>query len=318
MADNQNVVAPLTGAMEQPNAMEQPDAMTSSPLQGKRILVTRTPEQASPFSERLRALGAISVEFPTIRLLPPHDWEALDNALKKLFLIEGFGDSSSRPYYTWVVFTSANGVKICCERLRSLGYDPSTISNVRVAAIGPTTAATLARYGIIAELVPTEYVAEGVAAAIIQDAQRAGETLQGKRVLVARAAEARRVLVTQLLQAGAEVEEVAAYHTVSATSDDEQGQNVLRLLQTHQLDIITFTSSSTVRHFIHWLQECQTQEGHSPVALVTDNPALKIACIGPITSQTARTLGLDVHIEAKSFTTEGLIEAIIEHFEHEE
>src|SRR5579864_6819407 len=131
--------------------------VTVLPLQGKRILVTRTREQASALSERLRASGAIPVEFPTISIAPPQDWTPLDSALRRLCT------SSAEPFYTWLVFTSVNGVNFCIERLRSLGFDVQAIGNVRVAAIGPATSAALARYGINADLVPGEYIAEGVA-----------------------------------------------------------------------------------------------------------------------------------------------------------
>src|SRR5258708_28746477 len=151
-------------------------------LHGGRELVTRTSEQGGAFSERLRALGAIAVEFPTIRIVPPDDWEPLDKALRRLCTEGG---------YDWLVFTSANGVRICCERLSSLGYDVRTIGNVRIAAIGPATAAALARYGVTVDLVPGEYIAEGVAAALIDDARQRRESLVGEKVLLARAAEAR-------------------------------------------------------------------------------------------------------------------------------
>jgi len=279
------------------------------PLKGKRILVTRTREQASALSERLRTLGATPIEFPTIRLVPPQDWEPLDNALRKLYTTD------SVSYYDWLIFTSANGVNIVIERLRNLGYDPSAIGNVRVAAIGPATAAALARYNIIADLVPDEYIAEGIAAALIEDAAKRGESLAGKRMLLARAAEARKVLVTELQQAGAIIDEVAAYRTLPVASDDEQGRKVVRMLQEHQINIVTFTSSSTVRNFMQWVIECEQNITGSLTNIVMRDPHLKIACIGPITSQTARELGLDVHIEAREFTIEGLVEAIVQHEE---
>jgi uroporphyrinogen-III synthase len=284
-----------------------PDRALHKPLQGKRILVTRTREQASALNERLRALGAIPVEFPTIQIVPPQDWELLDRALIQLCAGE-----VKEPYYTWLVFTSVNGVKICCERLETLGYNAQAIESVRVAAIGPATAQALMRYGISADLVPGEYIAEGVAAALIADAHRRGESLAGKRILLARAAEARKILVTELQRAGAIVEELAAYRTLGAASNDEQEREVLRLLQARQLDILTFTSSSTVRHFMQWRTECAA---HAPMDLITHNPQLKIACIGPVTSRTARELGLDVHIEASEFTIDGLVEAIVQHEE---
>src|SRR5215469_4828559 len=182
------------------------------PLQGRRILVTRTREQAGTLSERLRSLGALPVEFPTIRIVPPQDWELLDSALRRL----------SEAGYDWLVFTSANGVNICCERLSSLGYRVQDIRGIRVAAIGPATAAALAQHGITADLVPGEYIAESVAASLIDDAHQKGGSLRGKRVLLARAAEARKVLVTELQRAGAIVDEVAAYHTLPVASDDER------------------------------------------------------------------------------------------------
>lgn len=287
--------------------MSEPTTATL-PLQGKRILVTRTREQASVFSQRLQQLGAVPLEFPTIRIVPPIDWGQLDDALRHLFTT----DDASQPYYTWLVLTSANGVTICCERLQQLGYQPSDLHGVRVATIGPATAAALQRYGVNAELVPDEYVAESVAEALMRDAQQHGTSLQGRRILLARAAEARKILVTTLQEAGALVDEVAAYTTHTVARDDEQGREVLRLLQERQLDILTFTSSSTVRNFISWLKSCEpVLNGVNPLTLCSH---ATIACIGPITSQTARELGLSVQIEAKEFTIDGLVEAII-HYE---
>ncbi|HEX6478034.1 MAG TPA: uroporphyrinogen-III synthase [Ktedonobacteraceae bacterium] len=272
------------------------------PLQGRRILVTRTREQAGTLSERLLSLGAVPVEFPTIRIVPPQDWEPLDNALRHL----------CASGYDWLVFTSTNGVNICFDRLHTLGYQPGNLGNVRVAAIGPATAAALAQQGITAHLVPDEYIAESVAAALIDDAQQKGESLEGKRVLLARAAGARKVLVTELQRAGAIVDEVAAYSTVAVASDDGRGQEVVRLLQSHQLDTITFTSSSTVRNFMQWLMQCKPGFVDEFIRHVTKQGRPKLACIGPITSQTVREFGLQVHIEAQEFTINGLVNAIIQ------
>ncbi len=294
---------------EIPGAWVPATGTTSLPLQGKRILVTRASKQAGALSDRLRKLGAIPVEFPIIQIAPPEDWVLLDNALHQLCAKE------EEPYYTWLVFTSANGVNICFDRLNTLAYNTNDIGNVRVAAIGPATAQALKHHGVQPDLVPDEYIAEGVAAALIEDAHRHGVSLEGKRILILRAAEARRVLVEKLQRAGAIVEEVAAYRTRGAVIDDEQGHEVLRLLQAGQLDILTFTSSSTVRHFVQWLADCAPGAAVSPIAHVTHNPQLKIACIGPITSQTARELGLDVQIEASEFTIDGLVEAIVQHEE---
>lgn len=274
-------------------------------LQGKRILVTRTREQAGALSERLLTLGAIPLEFPTIRIVPPHNWDSLDWALGRLFPTATEHDGHRDCPYAWLIFTSVNGVRICCERLLERGYDLQSMCPVRVAAIGPATAAALTHYGIQPDLVPDIYVAEGVAAALIRDSQQRGEPLQGKRILLPRATEARNVLVSELQRVGAVVDEVAAYTTVSVASEDQQGREILKLLQCGEIDIITFTSSSTVRNFMQWFRSCAMDD------TFLHHPALQIACIGPITSQTARELGLDVDIEANEFTIEGLVEAIV-------
>ncbi len=274
------------------------------PLQNKRVLVTRTREQASVLSAGLKMLGAIPVEFPTIRLVPPADWTELDNALKRLYdPAQGAGDQA----YDWVVFTSANGVNICMQRVQQLGYEPSSLQRVRIATIGPATAEALTAYGLTATLVPDAYVAEGVAEVIIEDARQRGMALNGQHILLARAAEARKVLADMLREAGALVDDVPAYYTRSAAVDDERGQNVWTLLQQRQLDIITFASSSTVKNFMTWvkLREERTGVALPPASLPT------IACIGPITSATARELGLTVAVEAEEFTIDGLLRAIV-------
>jgi uroporphyrinogen-III synthase len=289
--------------------MSEQATTTGLPLQGRRILVTRTPEQASALSERLQALGASPIEFPTIHIAPPRDWQPLDAALRRLFT----ADAQNRPYYTWLVFTSVNGVNICCERMRTLGLDAQALPayDVRIACIGPATAAALARFGLNADLVPDTYIAEGVAVALIEDAQQRGQPLTGQHFLLARAAGARKTLAITLQQAGAQVEEVAAYDTLAADADDERGRAVLHLLKTGQLDILTFTSSSTVRNFMHWLARCAEGDAAIDLPHLLRNEQPRIACIGPVTSQTARQLGLTVHIEASEYTIDGLIEAIV-------
>ena len=333
--------------------MPEQSTSIALPLAGKRILVTRTREQASVLSERLAALGAIPIEFPTIRIVPPVDWGELDAVLGRLFDIsptplpripargpssfpecgfrtmdgrfvhgtdtprgypEGAGartEGEDGGYYSWLIFTSANAVTICCERLLALGYDLVAMREVRIATIGPATAAALTRYGLRADLIPDEYRAEGVASAILEDFQLRDEAIAGKRILLPRAAEARKILVTELQQAGAIVDEVPAYYTQAVASDDIQGQAVLRRLQNGEIDILTFTSSSTVRNFMQWLVGCEEQGIGDVTRLVTHNPQLRIACIGPITSETAQKCGLTVAIEATAFTIDGLIEALV-------
>ncbi len=282
------------------------------PLQGKRVLVTRTREQASILSEGLRKLGAIPVEFPTIRIVPPSDWTQLDSALKRLYPSDSARQTDNASYiYDWLVFTSANGVHICLQRLQQLGYEPHMLHDVRIATIGPATADALTTYGLTADIIPDAYVAEGVADAIIEDAQQHGILLNGQHILLARAAEARKVLAVMLRKAGAVVDDVPAYYTLTAAVDDERGRNLWSMLHQRQITIITFASSSTVRNFMAWVKRCEEVTGVTlvPASLPT------IACIGPITSQTARELGLMVSIEAKEFTINGLLEAIVEYEE---
>ncbi|GHO50073.1 uroporphyrinogen-III synthase [Ktedonospora formicarum] len=279
-----------------------PDTQTSpGVLQGKRILVTRTREQASTFSQRLRALGAFPLEFPTIRIEPPQDWSALDTALLRL--------AGSETFYDWLILTSVNGVNICMRRLRDLGIEPASLRTrqpaLRIATIGPATAESLCEYGLSSDLVPDEYIAEGVITALLAFVHQQGHNIASQHILLARAAEARKVLVTELEGAGAHVDEVAAYYTLPVARDDVQGRVVLRQLQQGEIDILTFTSSSTVRNFVHWLRQCVPDENIQAILGQT-----KIASIGPITSQTAHDLGLQVAIEAREYTIDGLLAAI--------
>ncbi len=274
----------------------------SLPLEGLRILNTRTYEQAGTFSSQLSAHGAIPIEFPTIRIADPDDWGLLDNALKRL---------CESDWYDWLVFTSANGVQICFERLIKLGYRVESIGEVRIAAIGPATAMTLTKYGARTDLVPSTYIAEAVASVLIEDARKQGEPLKGKRLLLARAAEARNVLIHELQRVGVEVDVVAAYRTIGIDKEDEKGQMIMRQLEAQELDIITFTSSSTVRNFMQWLMEYDGNFAGTFIRRVVEFARPKIACIGPITSQAARESGLKVHIEAGVYTIAGLVEAII-------
>lgn len=276
--------------------------LRARPLHGKHALVTRTRNQAGVLSESLLTAGAIPIELPVIRIMPPDDWQPLDRALR------AFARGAA---YDWLIFTSANGVKMVLERLHELGLEPGVLNAARIATIGPATAAALADYGLSAALVPAEYIAESVAEALRCDARQRDGTLAGQRILLARAAEARQVLVTELEQEGAQVDVVAAYQTLPVAQDDERGREVIALLRQQRLDIITFTSSSTVQHFMHWLSQAAPDIAIS-LAYPGKQPARPlIACIGPITARTARDYGLEVGVEAREFTTAGLVEALI-------
>lgn len=281
---------------------------TARPLLGKRILITRTREQAASFSDRLRKLGARPYEFPVIRIAPPLDWQPLDDALRHLCGV-------TFAYYDWLILTSVNGVESVFGRLNEFGLVMPVAGGTRVAAIGPATAAALARYGVKTDLVPGKYIAEGVASALIDDAQRRGTTLAGKRILLPRASVARDVLVAELKAAGARVDEIAAYRTLPVSSDDLIGREVARMLQAGELHILTFTSSSTVRNFMHWLLSAAPDMAAKLREKADAETVPLIACIGPVTARTARELGLHPRIEATTFTIDGLIEAIVSHEE---
>lgn len=243
------------------------------PLFGKRIVVTRTREQASALSHRLRRAGAAPLEVPTIDIRPPDDGgAALADAAARV------GD------YDWVVFTSPNGASRFCATLR----DARQLGGVQVAAIGPGTAAALAEFNIVADLLPEQFVAESLLAAFPSCPD------EGGRVLLARAAEARAVLPDGLRAGGWKVDVVAAYQTVPASLAADAGETV------RSADAVTFTSSSTVRHFVELV-------GADAVPGV-------VACIGPITAATARELGLRVDVEADEHSIDGLVEALTTHF----
>jgi uroporphyrinogen III methyltransferase / synthase len=256
----------------------------SLPLFGKRVLVTRTREQASALSTLLAAQGARVWELPTIAIVPPPDFAPAQTALDNL------------ASYDWVVFTSANGVERALDYLMMRGKDARVFANSLLAAIGPATAAALAQHGLRADFVPSDFVAEAVLAGL----QARGVT--GKRVLLARAAQARAVLAEGLRQSGADVHDVALYDTDLPRNLDPEA---VRLLREAAFDVVTFTSSSTVRNFV----DLCTREG-ADWSLARST----VACIGPVTARTAREIGLRVDVEASEYTIIGLVRSLEQYF----
>ncbi len=248
------------------------------PLVGKRILVTRPRAQSAELCDKLATQGAQPIVFPTIEIAPLADYTALDHAIRHL------------AQYQWIVFTSVNGVKAFWDRLDAVGA--GLMPTLRVAAIGPATASALQSHDVTVTLIPDEYVAEAIIESI--------GAVQGQHILLPRADIAREALAVELQKRGAIVDEIAAYRTRPAQPDP----NGLSELQ-RGVDVITFTSSSTVRNFI---------------ALVGRDliPSQAIvACIGPITANTARDLGLRVDIVAAEYTMDGLVAALVAHFDRE-
>ena len=249
------------------------------PLFGKRVLVTRARAQASALSERLTALGAVPIELPAIRILPPEDGGPLDAAVGRL------------ASYDWTIFTSVNGVASVFDRLATQGWDARAFAGGRVCAIGPATAEALAARGLRADRLPAEAVAEGILASF------ADEDLAGRCFLLIQGDLARDDLGAGLAARGAAVDAVVAYRTVPETEADPA---TLRLVRAGAIDIVTLTSSSTARNLV--------------AALGGDLSGLErslIAAIGPITAETARELGLRVGVVAAEHTIPGLVAALV-------
>ena len=254
------------------------------PLFGKRILVTRAREQASWLSDLLRDHGADPVEFPVIRIREIDDYTELDSALERL------------PEYSWILFTSVNAVKVVQRRLKSAGQDARAFAEVRIAAVGRSTAEALRGMGLIADFVPSNYVAECAAE------EWPDTDMKGKRVLLPRAKQARDILPDGLRKMGAQVDIVTAYENVM---DAEAADSVREELLTGSIDAITFASSSTVTNFV---------ESIGPAHMSAIESKVIVASIGPITSETARQLGLPPDVEAKDHSIPGLVSAFVDHY----
>jgi uroporphyrinogen III methyltransferase / synthase len=239
------------------------------PLFGKRVVVTRARAQAGSLSSRLQALGAAVIEIPAIEIVPAADYGPLDRAIANLAA------------YDYLIFTSANGVHHFVERLDRSAADLRCL-RACICAIGPATRAAVEALHLKVDLMGKEYVAEGLLEAF------AGRDLNGKRVLLPRAAVARDLIPVELTRQGAQVDVVEAYRTVLPRRD-----SVVPLAA----DCITFTSSSTVRNFVE-------------IAGVDALRGIPVASIGPVTSQTARDLGIGVTAEAAEFTIDGLLDAV--------
>ena len=262
------------------------------PLEGKRILITRPRDQAAELAGPLSDLGADPILLPTIEIVPPARWDEVDAA------IEGIDA------FDWLVFTSANGVRFFLDRAAALGRDLAgmadrTKNHTKICTIGPKTARELEARGVKADLVPDVYRAE----AVVEAMSRIG--VDGTRVLLPRAAVAREVLPERLTAMGARVEVVAVYRTAAAKGSAGE---LRRLVAEKGIDVVTFTSSSTVTCLAELLSGASAAESLEGVV---------VASIGPITAETAANFGIPVHVEAREYTAEGLTRAIAEYFTKE-
>jgi uroporphyrinogen III methyltransferase/synthase len=257
------------------------------PLFGKRIVVTRSREQAGEFIDMLEERGAEAIAAPAIRIAPPEDPAPLEAAC------------AVASTYDWIVFTSANGVDAFMNRLLATG-DVRELKGVKICTTGAATAARIARYGIRVDLTPAEFRAE----AVFESLKESG-SLAGRRVLLPRADIARDLLADELREAGAEVDDVIAYRTLTASSERDTDHDVYRMLLDRQIDAVTFTSASAVRNFVAMF-------GREQAADLLRSTV--VASIGPVTAEAAQQLGINTTVMPVRYTMPDLVDALVEHF----
>ena len=261
---------------------EELDTLVKRPLHGRRILITRARHQVDPFRRELVDMGAAVVEIPTIEIRPLPTDERVHKA------IAGLSGTAL------VIFASANAVAIFYKMLVETGADARALHASKLCAIGQETAEMLESHGLRPELVTSEYTAQGLAKAL------QGWEMAGLRVLVPRAEIARDALPSLLAMRGAEVEILPVYQAVCPV---QTGPALMRLFSAEGVDVITFTSSSTVANFVRAFPDDKLP------AVLGD---AEVACMGPVTADTARKLGLRVDIVAREYTTHGLVQAIVD------
>jgi uroporphyrinogen-III synthase len=254
-------------------------SVSAKPLSGMRIVVTRPKSQANTFSEKLRSLGAVAVELPIIAIAPPNDFAQLDGAIRRL------------NEFDWVVFTSVHGVEYFLNRMSTLGISFDLLKSRKVAAIGPATARALVDAGKFPDYIPAQFLSMRIVEGM-------GD-LKGKRVLLPRADIASAVLPGTLRDKGAVTDEVVAYRTVLP---GELTAEAVRSVFREAVDLVTFTSPSTVRNLSRVLGENE---------LVDVLRRTKVACIGPVTAEAAKELGVAVDLVANTHTIDALVEAIV-------
>ena len=257
------------------------------PLFGRRIIVTRSREQAGELVEMLEERGAVAITAPTIRIAPPHD----DTELR-----EACAAVSS---FDWIVFTSANAVDRFIGQLLVSG-DVRDLKGVGICTVGPSTATRFQQYGIRVDLTPAEYRGEAVL-----DALKAAGAVKGKKLLLPRADIAREVLADELREAGADVTEVVAYRTTLAEPERGPDHDIYGMLLEGKIDAVTFTSASTVRNFLQIYGEDQAAD------LLRGTV---VAAIGPVTAEAAQQLGINITVMPQRYTIPDLVDALVDHF----
>jgi uroporphyrinogen III methyltransferase/synthase len=253
------------------------------PLFGRRIVITRAAHDTRDFAALIRELGGEAIEFPTIETAPPSSYEVLDRAIAEI------------ASFDWIIFSSANGVDRFVDRMRTNACDLREMGRAAIATIGPITADRVRHYALTVAAMPEEYRAEAVVEAI------GDQRIAGARILIPRAEVAREVLPDLLRQQGArEVVVAPTYRTVIPASAAADAERIRTLIAAGSIDLLTFTSSSTVTNFA-------AMTGVTTVGI-------KAAAIGPITAETARELGFDVVVAPSSYTVAALIASITEYY----
>ncbi len=257
------------------------------PLFGKRIMVTRTREQASDLVAGLEEFGANCLEYSTIKIKPVDFYDVLDGELERL------------PEYHWILFTSLNGVKYFFERLYAKGMDARDLKGPDIAAVGKSTADLLLRYGVNADLIPSTFTGEGLAESLLDLG------VEGRNILIPRAQQGREILPETLRGAGAQVAVAPVYQNCPAAGDKE----IMRAeFVEGGVDMITFTSSSTVRNFLAML-DAESQEELQQILA-----GVKIAAIGPITAKTVTDNGLKVDVQPDDYTISDMVNVVVDYY----
>jgi len=258
------------------------------PLFGRRVVVTRSPEQAGPLIDALENLGAQAIEAPTFRLAPPEDPESLERA------------AASMDAFDWVVFESATAVSRFLSALAQGPRDLRALGGVRLCAIGPSTAERLAANGLKADVVVPEVRVDSIG-----DALAAHEAIAGQHLLIVRPDHLRETLAADLIGRGATVTDLVAYRTEAASADSPAAQRLYRMLLDGVIDAVTFTSPTAVSRFAALVGEEQAADLLNTTVVAT---------IGPVTAAAARELGVTDPLVPDTYTVDGLVQLLVDRF----
>jgi len=264
------------------------DWFEKRPLFGKHMVVTRTREQASELVALLEENGADCLEYPTLHMEPALDYKVFDDALTNI------GD------YKWLLFTSLNAVTWFFRHLYEQNMDARNLGGPKIAVVGQATAKKLGNYGLKADLIPKKFTGEGLAEALIQTG------VKGNKILLPRAEKAREILPGMLVQAGAEVAIAPVYRNVPPQGRRDE---LRERLENQTIDLVTFTSSSTVDNFLTMVAADSKEELHRLMDPV------KIAVIGPITADTVQKHGLRVDIQPEQYTIVDMVHSIVTYYQ---